>query len=551
MIKGKMVLGIAAALALCVAGMAAAGGGSDGASGSAGKAGMAEVTLITDQRTHIDDYGKLEVMKVTEEQTGVKINWKTIPNNAEAVALSLASAEKTDGYWMSWLSITAEQLEQYGVQEKMFLALDDLVAKNMPNFQKAINAVPNGMGLVKSTDGKIYSLPKIDYCQHCEHSGKMWINQTWLDKLGMKAPTTPAEFAAMLRAFKTKDPNGNGKADEIGMIGAVSKGWQQRVELFLLNAYVYYDPNMPVLGFYVDKGKVVSSLNQPAYMEGLKFINGLYKEGLIYEGSFTQDADVVKKIVESGDAAVVGAAPGGYGGVFTAKIGNDRYRDFRPISPLKGPSGFQNAAFFSWPVTPGGMVLSSKTKAAEAAVKFADFFYTLEGTLYNRYGLRGKGWELAKAGGTEKDYDGNPAKWIQLREWNPNSFVNESFFDVGVWNMDATFRPSAASPQGLDLWSAEGNEQQLYLTTKNLYKPFANNAMALPPLKFTPQESMDVAALRTELQKYRDTTQFEFITGAADIDKGWTAYLAGLEKAGLTRLQAAYQKAYDRQFGKK
>ena len=28
-------------------------------------------------------------------------------------------------------------------------------------------------------------------------------------------PTTPEEFEAVLEAFKTRDPNGNGKADEI------------------------------------------------------------------------------------------------------------------------------------------------------------------------------------------------------------------------------------------------------------------------------------------------------------------------------------------------
>ena len=172
--------------------------------------------------------------------------------------------------------------------------------------------------------------------------------------------------------------------------------------------------------------------------------------------------------------------------MFTAKIGDDRYRDFRPIAPLKGPAGFRNAPFESWPISVGHLVINSKSKNAAALLKWADFFYSLEGTLYNRYGMKGKGWELEPKGTTDKDYDGNPAVWKQLREWDPNSFINESFFDTGVWNMDATFRPSVAAPQGLDLWSAEGNEQQLYLTTKKLYKPYAHNEMALPPLKFTP-----------------------------------------------------------------
>ena len=132
------------------------------------------VTLIADTRTHIDDYAKLEVMQYLEKLTNVHVTWKTVPASVEAVSLSLASSEEADGYWTSngGYGITSDQLEQYGVQEKMFMPLDALIEKNMPNYKKAIAAVPNGVGLTKSTDGKIYSLPQIDYCQHCEHSGQ-------------------------------------------------------------------------------------------------------------------------------------------------------------------------------------------------------------------------------------------------------------------------------------------------------------------------------------------------------------------------------------------
>ena len=41
------------------------------------------------------------------------------------------------------------------------------------------------------------------------------MNSDWLETLGLEQPTTPEELRTVLEAFKTQDPNGNGKADEI------------------------------------------------------------------------------------------------------------------------------------------------------------------------------------------------------------------------------------------------------------------------------------------------------------------------------------------------
>ena len=43
----------------------------------------------------------------------------------------------------------------------------------------------------------------------------MWINQTWLDELGLEPPVDFESLLDVLTAFQTKDPNLNGKQDEI------------------------------------------------------------------------------------------------------------------------------------------------------------------------------------------------------------------------------------------------------------------------------------------------------------------------------------------------
>lgn len=55
-------------------------------------------------------------------------------------------------------------------------------------------------------------------------------------------PTTTTEFYNVLKAFKEKDPNGNGKADEIPPIGGSSdKGaWMAEIEGFLASSFLPY-----------------------------------------------------------------------------------------------------------------------------------------------------------------------------------------------------------------------------------------------------------------------------------------------------------------------
>ena len=53
-----------------------------------------------------------------------------------------------------------------------------------------------------------------------------------MDKLGLKMPETTEELREVLGAFVNDDPNGNGKKDEIGMLGATT--WNTMVEYALM-----------------------------------------------------------------------------------------------------------------------------------------------------------------------------------------------------------------------------------------------------------------------------------------------------------------------------
>ena len=71
------------------------------------------------------------------------------------------------------------------------------------NVSKAVEEFPdwNLLSNITNYDGSIYAVPKIQASPSNETKYKLWINQTYLDNLGLDMPTTTDEFYEMLVAF--------------------------------------------------------------------------------------------------------------------------------------------------------------------------------------------------------------------------------------------------------------------------------------------------------------------------------------------------------------
>lgn len=64
-------------------------------------------------------------------------------------------------------------------------------------------------------DGKMFAITKPTPANYTS----LLYRQDWLDKLGLKAPTTVDEMFEVAKAFTEKDPDGNGKKDTYGIAG--------------------------------------------------------------------------------------------------------------------------------------------------------------------------------------------------------------------------------------------------------------------------------------------------------------------------------------------
>ena len=120
----------------------------------------------------------------------------------------------------------------------------------------------------------------------------MFINKTWLDKLGLQTPTTWDELENVLKAFKSDDPNGNGKADEIPMnIRSVGFGLWSPLTLMNSEGVVtsFMGGGASEQGYYVDNGKVKSYYTSEALKDVVSYLHELMAQGLIPKDVLTRD----------------------------------------------------------------------------------------------------------------------------------------------------------------------------------------------------------------------------------------------------------------------
>jgi putative aldouronate transport system substrate-binding protein len=515
--------------------------------------------IFAPQIPEIQDISANWFTKWYEDKSNVHVDWLLAPSESSALRqklnLVIAAGDLPDVFMNARIDANLET--RYGVDEKLFMPLNDLIDKDMPNFKAYLAQNPGVRGMITAIDGKIYGLPNVNECYHCGLSQKMWINKDWLDKLHLKVPTTTEEFYQVMKAFKEKDPNGNGKKDEIPLMGCIDS-WQSYADSFLMCSFaldtgMQYAFGSIELRTFLDAktGRVKCLYDQPGYRDGLKYLSRLYSEGLIYSGSFTQKQDQFKQII-SGTPEVVGAFPNGASCVVIDPVAqNELYRHFVAIAPLKGPTGLrQSPYYYDGVATVNRFVITTACKHPEVAARWADAMYSCEIQQYRAWGEKGKAWDWAKKG--ELGLDGKPAMWTNFVPYSTEP-QNLNWQQQGIEFQTALNRFGQTTKQGVDPYTAEGLETMLLNTTRDLYEPWAGKTQVIvPPLKYTTAESDDLQTILVELNRYAVDRKMAFIMGSASIEKDWDGYVKKLNELGLDKFLAIQQKAYDRQYaGKK
>jgi putative aldouronate transport system substrate-binding protein len=492
---------------------------------------------------YVTDYDNNDLTKYMESLTGVHIVWELLPESAtpavkEKINLMLSAGDNLPDVFLS-CGFTSAELITYGTA-KLFIPLQNLIDRHAHNMKRMYEARPQVRPSMVSADGNTYTLGNFTLNEPNQLSMRFWINKTFLDNLGMEMPTTTEEYYNYLVAVKNRDPNKNGRADEIPLVGAIS-GWQAVIDGFLMNSFIYNetsesaDPHNRRRIFLTNDGKIDVSFNKPGWRQGIEYLARLCREGLLAPESFTLKKEDLRSLVENESALLVGSLPNGGPHEFASTMG-ERRTHYQVLPPLKGPNGIQQIWYDEYAgAAIGNYVITKDSKIPEVAVKWADSCYTEDFVMRNRYGVLERDWKMPAAG--IESVDGKQAMYEEILRWGTpqNAYWGIGGVSWGRWG--SYKRAKSSDPFELEyvLWNA----YQEYL-------PYAYQMSVPRTLPFTLEESRRYNELNRLIVEYVEQFLAECVTGRKDVAREWDNYIATLNRMGLDELLRINQTAFDR-----
>ncbi|BBH18716.1 hypothetical protein Back11_00610 [Paenibacillus baekrokdamisoli] len=235
------------------------------------------------------------------DKLGIKVknNWVVSGDSPggqgeQKMNVSIASGDLPD-----FISVNAKQLKQL-VDADMLMDLSDVYEKYASPFLKDILKQDGPNALASSTfDGKLMAVPNTS--SSMDNSMLLWVRSDWLKKLNLPEPKTMNDVLAISEAFTTKDPDGNGKPDTIGLsLNKDLYGGYATIDGFL-NGYHAY-PRQWVKDS--STGKLVFGSILPEMKAALEKLQEMYKKGQIDKEFGVKDGGKEAELAASGKAGM-------------------------------------------------------------------------------------------------------------------------------------------------------------------------------------------------------------------------------------------------------
>lgn len=327
---------------------------------------------------------------VINQKTGVTINFSAPPEESyDKLNAMVASNTLPDIIDFSFdpTVTTFGQMEEAG----LLYPILDLAEKNAPELKAKI---PESMvNWYKYKDNNLYGLLSYFYAPEkmpanfpIFTSAGMVARQDILNQLGIKSEdfATKAGFEALLK--KVKDA------------GLKAENGKPVYPIFM--GYTVADVfGWVVTGMFGDyeedkDGNMVSRVTSPKYLEAAKYVNQLYREGLIDISNFTSTKSQVAELATAGQLFAYLGHVGDFRGTMQSIFSNNPEMKYVPVEPVRADDNAQ--PLFSSQNTNGWTVtcITKNCKHPERAISLLSYLYSDEGQMTTLYGVEGKTYTM-------------------------------------------------------------------------------------------------------------------------------------------------------------
>lgn len=467
-------------------------------------------------------YTDWPVLKEIEKRTNTKITWEMYARDVYDTTVQTILASGSNLPDIIWQVQGADNLLLNDVTIDL---APYIKGGKAPNLKKLFEDYPEAASFNSMDDGRISSVPyMIDDVK--DNAFSISMKKSWLDALQLQVPTTIDEFTNVLTAFRDKDPNGNGKKDEIPFMTRN------------FNWFKYFGPSFGIKSntddwyFYADdNNKVYCTATTPEYKNYISWINMLYNEKLVNRSALeTPDAvsDIVAALTDKTNPFVGTILWNSYNVMYSWN--KEPFGGFVSVLPPKGP-GVAKVEASPRSAANGNMVVTKASKNPDAAVRYIDFNYSEEGITLSGYGIENDSYKIVdgKKVMTDKlktNTTGNP-DWYM-----PEGYGIKTHMTVYEWD-----------PWGQVVgWKDENYKDNDAIVSLFTAKPFFWKNFRVNSAERVIRDNM-----WPDIETYIDENMLQFATGIKPMTE-WDAFTKELtEKYKINEIIEGYiQPAYDR-----
>lgn len=456
-------------------------------------------------------------ISLVDQTVGANMRTDENSGKTEALNLMLAGGDLPDIVGSSRLK---DFVNQYG-PEGAFVPLNDLIAEHAPNMQAYFDERPEIASAISAADGNMYYIP---YLPDGKYGRAYFIRYDWLDAVGMEAPNDVDELEAVLRAFKTQDPNGNGVADEVPFF---ARQWPELLRLVTMwdgrssGSDTYHD-------FHVADGVVTHGYIGDGYRDGISHLAEWYADGLIDAEVFTRGSSAREYLLSED-----------LGGMthdwFASTAGYNRLSDtiegfsFRAMVPPASISGARIEEHRRTPIKPDGWAITYTNEHPVETIKYFDFWFTEEGRRLANFGVEGDQYTVVDGEAIFTDEVLNSDQPVNAQLWGVGSQLqSRGYFQDYRYEQQWS---NEIALEGIALYD-EGD----YLIDQFL------------GVAFTADEQSVYDRNWPSIRDYMLERQQQWILGSGDVNADWDDYMETLNEMGLQDVLGVMNSAYTRQY---
>lgn len=472
------------------------------------------LTQISGIATNNNDVG---YYKIAEEKTGIHIDWQhpSAAQIAEQFNLMIASKDLPDMIYYTWGTVPGGP--QSMLDNDVLLKLNDTIDKHCPNIKKVFENEDIYRQSVLD-DGTMIIFPFIISEGHrTNNAGGPLVRGDWLEKLGLGVPKNIDDWENMLMAFKTQDPNGNNKDDEIPFIG---------------NPIGFsYSYGIHGNGFCLDNGKVIFGPATDEYKQYLIKMNDWYERGLL-------DLEYLTSDTSANAAKVTNELAGAWIGVLSVNMSSyqQAMADVNPNFQIIGTPYLKSSDGIShWPTANyvgnlTGMAITTACKYPVEAAKWCDWVYSDEGHMNKVFGVEGDTYE----------WENGFPKFTDKIVNNPDGLTfaqAHTLYTIGGGHYQADQRQFE---QAINVARGQVDCFKAWQSTENHVTD-----IFMPPVVLTSDESNKNSLIMTEVNTYVLEMRDKFIMGIEPISK-FDEYVKTINSMDIDESIDIMQQAYER-----